>query len=848
LRELKDLLYELYLVAGPPTLDEIASALLIAQEQDDLPGAPARDTVNRIIGSSEIPPSQADTVSVAVTLARLARWDQADVEARVRSAWVRARFTEPMGSPIAQLDPSALEIHRSIDARTAGDMTTYVLRAHDLLLQEAVDVAVAGASVLVTLIGDSSTGKTRTCWEAVRRLPAGWRVWHPLAPTRPEAALAGLSAVGPRTVVWLNEAQHYFLEPGADVGERVAAGLRTVLADPDRSPVLILATLWHDFWFALTQQPRHSGARDLYAQPRALLAGIGRHLTMPRAFTLPDDVEALRETARVDPQLAQAAREAEDGETTQYLAGVPVLTERYRNASSGARALIEAAMDARRLGHRSDLPLSLLTEAAESYLTDREYDRMSDGWVEEALEYCAQPCRGTRGPLTRSRLRNGGQNPDPPLYRLADYLDQHGRRTRQFTRPPAGMWQALADHGNIDDLRRIARSARDRGLLRTEAQFYVAAATTGDTLAPVALAQLLYRAKHLGDDRPWVGRAAGSSDVGDFVMAQQLEEDGNTQDALIYYQRAAAAGFSYAAWAAGMKIQSDAGLDEALVWLDDRTGEGIDEALHAAAWLLHRADRFNEALTYARRAVDAGNKEALVLVGHSLRDSGRDQEALAHYEKAAATGDENTMTEAEACAAELIEKTSGTADALAWLEERATTTGRTGPLGEAHLVLSRAGRIDEALVYAERAAESGDDSALSMAADMLQEADRVEDALALYQRNAEAFNRHDDYRAASRILQQTYGVDAALAWLEPRAAGDSTSAMIAMSRVLQEAGRFDEALRHSRRAADGADERALARAVEVLTAAGRTQEATTLRRYGWNPDGNISDPWRVDSA
>ena len=84
---------------------------------------------------------------------------------------------------------------------------------------------------MVMLVGSSSTGKTRACWEAVQRLPAGWRLWHPIDPDRPQAALAELKQVGPRTVVWLNEAQFYLMPEREGLGERIAAGLRTLLND-----------------------------------------------------------------------------------------------------------------------------------------------------------------------------------------------------------------------------------------------------------------------------------------------------------------------------------------------------------------------------------------------------------------------------------------------------------------------------------------------------------------------------------------------------------------------------------------------------------------------------------------
>lgn len=79
--------------------------------------------------------------------------------------------------------------------------------------------------------------KIRALWEAVRHLPDTWRLWHPITPTRPEAVLVELPDLAPQTVVWLNEAQHYLVTD--PLGEHVAAGLRGLLRDATRGPVLV---------------------------------------------------------------------------------------------------------------------------------------------------------------------------------------------------------------------------------------------------------------------------------------------------------------------------------------------------------------------------------------------------------------------------------------------------------------------------------------------------------------------------------------------------------------------------------------------------------------------------------
>ena len=205
--------------------------------------------------------------------------------------------------------------------------------------------------------------------EPLRALTPQWRLWHPIEPTRPAALLAGLPLVGPRTVVWLNEAQSYLDTPD-ETGEKVAAGLRELLRDPARSPVLVVATLWPKDWETLTirSEPDH------HSQARELLSG--RKADVPDRFS-PAALSDLSRQAASDPLLADAAAHARDGKIIQYLAGVPVLMDRYQHAPPAARALIHAAMDARRVGCGRSLPLALLANAAPAYMTEEEWDLSS---------------------------------------------------------------------------------------------------------------------------------------------------------------------------------------------------------------------------------------------------------------------------------------------------------------------------------------------------------------------------------------------------------------------------------------------------------------------------------------
>jgi uncharacterized protein YidB (DUF937 family) len=388
-------------------------------------------------------------------------------------------------------DPLKFEVHPPVRAQRGYSglpaLPPYVRREHDEKLAGVSRAARDGRSGIAVLVGDSSTGKTRACWETLKTLatPAvpneSWRLWHPLEPSPAKAASQALPLVAPRTVIWLNEAQRY-LAPSDGSGEELAAGLWELLRDPSRGPVLILATLWDGEWRKLTGRPG-SGEPDPHALARGLLSG--HEIIVPAAFSQ----DNLRDLAGAsDPRLRQAARMAPDGRVTQFIAGAPELLTRYHTANRVTKALITAAMDARRLGMGEAIPLSFLEAAVPAYLDEEGLETIEDeaDWLERSLAEAVKRVKGIPGPLARIRLKGQAASPRT-RYRLADYLDEYGRRERHATIPRAEFWDAIAVHAGSGDLWALARAARSRGLLRYAASMDKRAALHGDAAAALAL-------------------------------------------------------------------------------------------------------------------------------------------------------------------------------------------------------------------------------------------------------------------------------------------------------------------------------------------------------------------------
>ena len=773
---------------------------------------------------------------------------------RAQAIWALAR--PPAGRPLGEVtDPFALEVHRPVQPEDPQPglpiLPAYVPREHDMKLGRVVRAAESSSGIAV-LVGGSSTGKTRACWEALQLLrdqPEKWWLWHPIDPSRPDAALRELPAIGPRTVVWLNEAQFYLDVADGGLGERVAAGLRELLRDPARAPVLVLATLWPQFWDGLTARP--TAGADPHAQARELLAG--HYITVPAAFTT---AQLKRLSHAGDARLAQAAAGAQDGHVIQFLAGAPELLARYRNAPPAAAALMHAAMDARRLGMGPALPQAFLRAAAPGYLTGSEWDQLAEDWLEPALAYTAVPCKGVRGPLTRIRLhparsrvtgpgrRDGDEQvaggeagiPGVPLYRLADYLDQHGRHLRKSRFPPAGFW-AAANHASPGDQARLGDAAAARGLYRDAAQLHKNVAAYGNLRAVFYLSGPRHYLRN--DVRP-VHWAVAHAPLGDphavAGLLDRLREAGAAEQVAALAERAAVhvalddpfdvAGLLDSLREAGVEDQA-----AALLARDPAAQVSLSDP-GAVAWLL---DSLREAGAEEQAAALLARDPA----AHAPLSDPRAVGGLLDSLREAGAGTAALSEGAAAHAAHVAHVALDDPGAVAWLLDS----------------LREAGVEAAALLARDPAAQVSldDPGAVAWLLDSLREAGAEDQAAALLARDPAAHVALDDPRAVAWLLDRLReaGAEEPVATLVERAVAyvslDDPFEVAELLGSLRAAGVEAGALLARDPAAQVSldDPRAVARLLDSLRASGAEEQAAALLARDPAAQVSLDDPRAV---
>ncbi|MFG2313232.1 hypothetical protein ACGFS9_31945 [Streptomyces sp. NPDC048566] len=726
--------------------------------------------------------------------------------------------------PVRHWTPKRLGVHPAVPGgpTTTGGadfvLPTYVPRPHDAALRARLVAAMAGGEPLLVVVrGESCTGKTRTAVEALTAVPDDFRLFFP-ADADSLLAMLNAKALGPRSVLWLNEAQHYL---GGPAGEAAAAALLRRLDDD--GPFLAFATLWPDHDKALTVgAPPESGQPDPHRQARTLLVQA-HHVRLPASFA--DDLDAVRDAARHDPSLATAL-ESGGTDITQVLAAGPDLVAHYEDPADPhgpapyGRALISAAMDAHRLGVTGPMPLTFLQEAARGYLTRKEITAADpDSWFTGALAHARAMIKRVVRPL-QDVPRPSGMGALPGVVTLADYLQQYGRTQRHAVVPPDSFWQAALYHAPCDaDRRALAQAAEERGRLRHAALLLHHAAHGGDRESAAELARLLDRAGRAEEAHAWWRWAAEAGDVRAMVaVGTYLQRHGKDAEALRWWSKAADAGHMEAPCLVAYHLDAAGRGEEARDWWEranQAQGEYYFVNRSIMGFLLAEG-RSDEAITWApKRCSFSGGTYDWAVLAQLLHHQGRTNDAISWWMRLISTKDldEGDYTEVLCEAADVMVEAGRTEEAIGWLRDLADR-GNWHAKYEFVARLKALGRVDEAIRwlknYAAARATTVNDHTVGWVADLLEHDGRAPETLA---------------------------------WLQQWAAAGDWPALAQAVASLQAAGRSAEAIRWL--AADGPSSpagveltRPLCRMSGLLHAAGHCSLALVLVQEAADPLGN----------
>jgi tetratricopeptide (TPR) repeat protein len=721
--------------------------------------------------------------------------------------------------------PRRLGVHAAIQMPGAvGELPPYVPRDLDVDLRSAISAAVADGGGFVLLVGSSSVGKTRALAGAVQTVVPDWWLIHP-DPTDADHLRAVAAGLATRTVVWLDELQRYLDPPTA-----LTAGLVRRLT---AAGSVVLGTLWPDE-YARRSAPRVSDQPDPHADAREVL-NLAAVIDVPHVFSA---VEHRRAEALAEDRRIRIALDTPDAGFTQVLAAGPALVRWWETAPNPyGKAIITAALDARRVGFGHTTTAAFLRAAAPGYLTAVQQATAPRMWLEEALAYATTPLHGAASAL--AAVPSGiGQIAG---YTAADYLYQHAVKTRRTVHLPETVWQTIAEQCPSADAFDLAEQAERRGRYHTAEELYRKAIGAGVEDAVDQLADLLAALNRVDEATSLLQAQADGDASAARHLTFLLAGHGRVDDAIALLRQSAAE--QPWDWETALRLDRLLAQQHDVEELEQRATGGDGFAIGLFADLLVDQGRVEEAVAVRRRHHRANELSPFYEVAERLAAIGRFDEAVTLLSPHVDGSDDILLNLlGQAGAVEELRRraqdgSSGAAHRLADMlaaqgnvdEAVAVLRGYGNDWATSDRIariLADVGRLDEAV--AALRPHIGDDEPLATAtvARLLARQGRVEEAIQLLRPFAERRNSIVDNQLAALLAEQGR-LDEAIAISEPNTYFDRAVPVLVESLARQ--GRLDDAIVILQEQ-QLYDPSAASRKIDLLTRYGRLDEATAALR------------------
>lgn len=539
----------------------------------------------------------------------------------------------------------AIPLPRDAEPELSRVFPEYVSRGIDVDLRAWIR-ARKETGGLVVLVGDAAAGKTRCLYEALCTEVPDWRMPQVDSGAQINELVRERVDLS-RTVLWLDDLQKFFTD------EPVTAGSIRQLVTGRLGPVLLAATIRADELERLESKTaregttgaadaRHAGEVIRMLAHRSADSGGQSALRFHLDSSLdPEELARARRLAGVDPRLLAALRDADTGNVTATLAGAQKLIDRWTQDTGdrAGRAVVTAAVTARRCGHPEPIPSEVLEALALSHLAWQGHVPEATDWAQAAIDWAKDTVTGRIAAL-RSAVTTPGVIDG---YLVSDILLQHSYLPENTSVPPmledddtwtlllahavprarsgigvaaeaAGRtaiahqaWRTAAGSGDLRAMRLLGWSHLDSDLAQA-VHWFQAAVDLGDDWAVVGLAESLGRCGDIEGEGWWLQHGAERGNPGAMVnLGIRLSSEGRLDEAEEWYRSAAELGESVAMANLGYLFETRRGeLVAAEHWNRQGAELGHPGAMENLARLLKQRGALGEAVDWYRKAADQG--------------------------------------------------------------------------------------------------------------------------------------------------------------------------------------------------------------------------------------------------
>ncbi|GIH03521.1 hypothetical protein Rhe02_15880 [Rhizocola hellebori] len=410
-------------------------------------------------------------------------------------------------------DPVCVGVHRAMprsnDNAVADEPPPFVRRDRSSEVEAAL-----GRSGFVLLVGESTAGKSRVAFEAIRACLPNHTFIRPRVPTAISAALANIAEVR-RCVIWLDDLEQYLGVDG------LTADLVTAVIKAKGHHTVLLGTIRaHERarYRTSTATARSGCAVDEVALAARQVLDLATEIRIDRRWSSRELERAKHFTH--DSRIAEALTHADRFGVCEYLALAPQLLGHWHDAWTPAAnprgaAIVAAAVDARRAGYHRALPVNVLRDLHQHYLTARGGALLRPEPWEQALQWASEPLHATGSLLMPDDHRR---------YLAFDYLPDALDQDVSSEPVPTTTWQTLiklADEKSAND---IGWAAVSRKEWEHAATAYRRALDAGHLPAAAGLAYCLGQEHRHGDAAEVLRTTIASVTAGGFgaVEATQI--------------------------------------------------------------------------------------------------------------------------------------------------------------------------------------------------------------------------------------------------------------------------------------------------------------------------------------
>ncbi|WP_329466629.1 tetratricopeptide repeat protein [Streptomyces sp. NBC_01431] len=526
----------------------------------------------------------------------------------------------------------AIPLPAGASADLAADLPLYVARDADPQLR-GVLTGFKTTGGFVLLVGDAATGKTRTMHEALLAVVPDWKFVVPDDGAAVEALAAGHHATGDPvgqggagSVLWLDELQDFLAGPAP----LAAATVRSLLTEAV-PPVIIVGTMWPEAYERLradSPEPGRGGGDDraggLLKDIRASSRNAREVLAMAQRIGLaafrPAEWERAAAAAVTDPRIAHALRGKGDFSLPQALAGAPELLHRWTTADQPyGKALLTAAVSARRAGHPLTVPAGFLRAVAPSFLTGRQRAGAGATWFEDALAWACEPVfPHTEIALLSPYSQTMGVTDG---YRVADVLA--GDLDINWLTIPPDVWPAMVAAAAPEARRHIGLNAELAGYPDVARHAWQDAADQGDLASMSRLGVLAFGEGKLEEARNLLTPVAEYGDpTAMYHLAGVLRGQGDLDRARHWYRCAADAGHVFSMITLGELLYALGEREKGLAWVRRAVEFGGQPAMTSYAGLLHAEGQVAAARHWLVQAAERCYAPARQMLAAQLRQEG----------------------------------------------------------------------------------------------------------------------------------------------------------------------------------------------------------------------------------